>query len=343
MVLGALSVFALVPATSEATLVFTRSPLNPEVFAANDNGSAAHRIGLGSNPRVSPDGQTVAFYRSGRGKQPAELMVAPASGGAPRRLATGWQEPFVFTWSPDSTTIAVQLGPEVDKRRLTAIDVATGAQQTIARGYFGGVSFAPQGSEQLVFAMSPSESFPPRSDIYRIDLLPPGAESVAAVEPQQLTSDHRSTSPLWGPNERIVFVKHLGEMSRRYGPKNDLFLMNPNGARVKRLTHTKVAPLLSGLSPTEWSANGKRLLAEFGGQDTTYAVTVSPKTGVERALTREREVGFVGTALSRDGRLVLGSLGGFEPGSGHKVVSIPYAGGKPKLLANNASEPDWSR
>jgi hypothetical protein len=40
---------------------------------------------------------------------------------------------------------------------------------------------------------------------------------------------------------------------------------------------------------------------------------------------------------------VIGSLGGFEPGPGHKVVSIPYKGGKPKVLANNASEPDWSR
>jgi hypothetical protein len=167
--------------------------------------------------------------------------------------------------------------------------------------------------------------------------------SVAAEEPQRLTSDHRSSSPLWGPNERIVFVKHLGEKQRQYGPKNDLFLMNPNGKAVKRLTSTKVAPLLSGLSPTEWSANGSRLLAEFGGQDTTYAVAVNPTTGAERALTKEREVGFVGTALSRDGRFVLGSLGGFEPGPGHKVVSIPYAGGKPKVLASNASEADWSR
>jgi len=25
------------------------------------------------------------------------------------------------------------------------------------------------------------------------------------------------------------------------------------------------------------------------------------------------------------------------------VVSIPYKGGKPKVLANNASEADWSR
>jgi Tol biopolymer transport system component len=342
-VLSVLSSCLVVPASSQATLVFTRNPLKPTVYVAKNNGSAAREVGSGSNPRISPNGQTVAFYRFGQGKQPPRLMVAPASGGAPKQLATGWQEPFVFAWSPDSSRIVVELGPEVGKRRLVVIDVATGIQQTIASGYFGGVSFAPQDSEQLAFAMSASESFPPRSDIYRIDLLPPGAVSVAAVKPQRLTNDHRSTSPLWGPNEQIVFVKHLGEKSRKYGPKNDLFLMQEDGSGVKRLTHTKVGQLLFGLSPTEWSGNGRRLLAEFGGQDTTYAVTVNPRTGAERALTKEREVGFVGTALSANGKVVLGSIGGFEPGPGHKVVSIPYTGGKPRVLANNASEPDWNR
>jgi Tol biopolymer transport system component len=343
LIVGAavLAAFVVAPATSDATLVFTRNPFSPTVYVANDNGSSARKLGAGSNPRVSPDGQAVVFYRLGKGNQPSELMLAPASGGAPKQLASGWQDPFVFAWSPDSTTIAVLLGPEVGRQRLTTIDLATGTQQTIASGFFSGVSFSPQGG-QLVYARSTKE-FGPKSDIFRIDLLPPGAVSVAAVTPQRLTSDHRSSSPLWGPNERIVFVKHLGEKSRKYGPKNDLFLMDPDGGKVKRLTHTKVAPLLSGLSPTEWSANGNRLLTEFGGQDTTYAVTVNPKTGAERALTKQREVGFVGTALSKDGKFVLGSLGGFEPGPGHKVVRIPYAGGKPKVLANNASEADWSR
>lgn len=337
--------FLVAPATSQATLVFTRNPLNPVVFAANDDGSEAHRLGAGSNPRVSPDGKIVALLHQGKGRAARpELILAPADGSAPlSRLATGWREPSVFAWSSDAASIAAVLGPELGPKRLVLIDVVTGAQRTIARGFFSGVSFSPQGSEQLVYGRAANESFPPRSDIYRIDLLPPGAVGVAPELPHRLTTDHRSSSPLWGPNDRIVFVKHLGEKQRRYGPKNDLFLMSPGGDRVRRLTHTEVAPLLQGLSPIEWSADGSRLLAEFGGQDTSYAVTVNPKTGAERALTKGREVGFVGTALSSDGSTVLGSLGGFEPGPGHKVVSIPYTGGKPKLLVKNASEPDWSR
>ena len=341
VVLAVVGACLAVPASSQATLVFTRNPFSPTVYVANDNGSSARKIGSGSNPRVSPDGQTVAFYRFGKGNQPPELVVAPASGGPVRKLASGWQDPFVFAWSPDSATIAVLLGPEVGKQRLTLIDVASGAQRTVASGFFNGVSFAPDGA-QLAYGRSNKE-FGSKSDIYRFDIPEPGAVFVQAPQPVRITSDHRSSDPLWGPSEKIVFVKHLGEKSRKYGPKNELYLMNPSGKQVKRLTHTKVAPLLAGLDPTAWSANGKHLLAEFGGQDTTYAVTVNPKTGAERALTKERETGFVGTALSSDGKLVLGSLGGFEPGPGHKVVSIPYKGGKPKVLANNASEADWSR
>jgi Tol biopolymer transport system component len=331
----------VLPASSRATLVFTRNPLNPTVYVANDNGLAARKLGPGTEPRVSPDGQTIVFYRVGKGSQPADLMVAPAAGGVPKKLLSGWQDPFVFAWSPDSTTIAVLLGPEIGKQRLTLVDVASGTEQTVAGGFFNGVSFAP-GGDQLVYGRSNKE-FGSKSDIYRFDIPEPGAVFVQAPQPIRITSDHKSSSPLWGPNEKIVFVKHLGEKQRQYGPKNELYLMNPSGKQVKRLTHTKVAPLLAGLNPTAWSANGKHLLAEFGGQDTTYAVTVNPKTGAERALTKERETGFVGTALSRDGKFVLGSLGGFEPGPGHKVVSIPYKGGKPKVLANNASEADWSR
>jgi Tol biopolymer transport system component len=327
------------PATAGATLAFVRDPLNPTVYVANDNGSAARKVGAGSNPRVSPDGQTIVFYRLGKGKQPSDLMVVPAAGGAPRKLAGGWQDPFVFAWSPDSSMIAVLLGPDIGHQRLTTIDLASGVQNTVAGGYFNGVSFSPEGDE-LVYGRSSSE-FGPKSDVYRFQI--PIGESVRFVPPVRITHDHHSSSPLWGPNDRIVFVKHLGEKHRQFGPKNELFLMNPSGGQVKQLTHTKVDPLLSGLGPTAWSASGKQLLCEFGGQDTTYAVTVNPRTGAERALTKQREIGFVGTAISKDGRFVLGNLGGFEPTPNRKVVSIPYRGGEPKVLANNAAEPDWSR
>jgi Tol biopolymer transport system component len=323
------------PAAAGATLAYVKAPLNPAVYAAADNGSGAHRLGPGTNPRVSPDGESVAYLRETHGGA-QELKLAPAAGGASRTLVTDLRESFYMTFSPDSKTIAALRGPEIGKRKLVLIDVAGGGERVVATGFFSGFSFSPEGGE-LVYARATREDFPAPSDLYRV--------STSGGKAARLTRDHASLDPLWGPNDRIVFVKQLGAKQRKYGPKNELFLINPDGKGVKRLTHTKVDPLLQGLFPTEWSANGSHLLAEFEGQDTSYAVTVNPKTGAQRALDKRNqgESGFVGTAISRDGTAVLGYTGGFDPGSAHNVATFPYGGGRAKVLVKNAFSPDWSR
>ena len=332
---AAIALFAL-PAAAEATLVYVKNPMKPAVFAANDNGGGAFRVGPGNSPKVSPDGDVIAYARESSGGR-RQLMIAAAAGGGSAPVLSNLQESFYVTFSPDSKLIAAIRGPELGKRTLVLIDVTSGTLlRTVATGYFSGVSFSPDGTE-LAYSMSPSESYPPRSDVY--------TATVAAGKPARITKDHRSLDPLWGPTGQIVFVKQLAGKNRKYGPKNDLFLMNQLGAQVKRLTHTKVGQLTQGLYPTEWSESGNRLLAEFEGQDTSYAVTVNPRTGAEKALdkTNHGEQGFVGTALSKDGSTVLGFTGGFEPGPNHAVATIPYAGGKAKALVKSAFEPDWSR
>jgi dipeptidyl aminopeptidase/acylaminoacyl peptidase len=324
------------PATAQATLVYVKNPLHPAVFAANDSGGGAFKVGPGSNPRVSPDGDVIAYAREGSdGKR--QLMLAAAAGGGSKPILANLQESFYVTFSPDSKLVAAIRGPELGKRKLVLIDVTSGTfLRTVASGYFSGVSFSPDGTE-LAYSLAPTEKYPPKSDVFVAPV--GGGKSV------RITHDGRSLDPLWGPNGQIVFVKQLGAKNRKYGPKNELFLMNQFGAQVKRLTHTKVDPLLQGLYPTAWSDSGNQLLAEFEGQDTSYAVAVNPKTGAQKPLEKNGngEQGFVGTAISKDGTTVLGFTGGFEPGPNHDVATIPYGGGKAKVLVKNASEPDWSR
>jgi Tol biopolymer transport system component len=337
---AAAALFAI-PTVAQATLTYVRSPLKPAVYAAADNGSGARRVGPGRSPRISPDGQTIAYLHEGSGSSHSqELMVAPAAGGTSRTLMVGWQDTFYLAFSPDSQTIAALRGPELGARKLVLIDVASGAQRTVSSGYFSGFSFSPDGSE-LVYAKAGSEKYPPHSDVYRFEI--PIGQSVRFVPPVRITHDRNSQDPLWGPSGKIVFVKLLGARQRKYGPKNELYLMSPSGSQVKRLTHTKVDPLLQGLFPTDWSADGKRLLAEFEGQDTSYAVTVNPQTGAQRPLIKAEESGFVGTALSADGTTVLGFEGGFDPVNQHNVATVPYKGGKAKVLVRHATEPDWGR
>jgi dipeptidyl aminopeptidase/acylaminoacyl peptidase len=333
--LTAATALLALPAAAEATLVYVKNPMHPAVFAANDNGGAAFKVGPGTGPRVSPDGDVIAYQREGSGGK-NELKLAAAAGGGSRTILTDLRDSFYLTFSPDSKLIAAVRGPELGKRKLVLIDVVSGTiLRTVASGYFSGISFSPDGTE-LAYSVAASEKFPPKSNVY--------AAPIAGGKAVQLTRDGISQAPLWGPSGKIVFVKQLGGKQRKYGPKNELYLMNANGSQVKRLTHTKVGPLLLGLTPTEWSANGQRLLAEFGGQDTSYAVTVNPRTGAQKPLDKmgDGEQGFVGTALSSDGATVLGFTGGFEPGPDHTVSTIPYGGGKTKTLVKNGFEPDWS-
>lgn len=335
----AIALLAL-PAAAQGTLAYVKGSFQGTIYAADDNGNGPREVGFGYDPHVSPDGNWVA-YRREVGKIPQELKLAPSSGGPGKTLKTSFPEVFDLAWSPDSTHIAAVVGPELGPRRLVLLDLASGMQAFVARGFFGGFSFSPDSTE-IAYSVSQSEKYPPRSDVFRFPVPIPGVVNVRAPEPVRLTSDHRSSDPLWGP-QKIVFVKTLGK-NRRYGPKNELFLMNPQGKQVKRLTHTKVPLLLQGLFPTDWSADGNRLLTEFQGQDTSYAVVVNPKTGAQRPVAGTGETGFVGTDLSADGSLVLGFNGGFEVGlRNNKVQTVPYGGGKPKTLVKEAFEPSWNR
>jgi Tol biopolymer transport system component len=328
--LSALALAAIAPAGAGATLAFTRNPLHPAVFAAGDNGKGIHRIGAGSSPQVTPDGSSIAYLRAGR--EP-ELVLSPAAGGQPRTLMKNWRESFYLAFSPDSKMVAAERGAELGKRKLVMIDLATGRRRVLAHGFFDGFSFSPD-SRQLVYSKA-GRAFSTTGNLY---VTPVGGGKTKAI-----TADHRSIAPLWGPNGRIVFDR-VSNLKSEFGPKAQLYLTGSGGGQAKQLTHMPVARLLFGLSPVDWSANGNRLLAEFGGEDTSYAVTVNPRSGAERkVIPGDFEQGFIGAALSADGKLVLGTTGGEEPGPHHHVAVVPYSGGKQKVIVADGYEPDWSR
>jgi Tol biopolymer transport system component len=331
----AVAALLAVPAAANATLAYTTNIFHPHVTVAkSDNGKGAKRIGAGTNPKVSPDGKLVVFEREPANGKGPEMRLYDVASGKTKTIFSPWRDSYSFAWSPDSTMVAALRGGELGSRTLYVVDVETGKLTRIATGYFDGLSFSPD-SKELAFGLAAAESFPLKSDVYRYPLAGNAAHA--------LTRDQMSGYPLWGPTGQIAFVKFLGAKQRQYGPKNDLFLMNGDGKGVKRLTHTKVNPLTQGLYPTAWSASGKQLLAEYGGQDTSYAVAVNPRTGVETNLSPgNTETGFVGVNLTADGKTVLGYLGGYGgPGSQLKIASVRYAGGKPKILVRGGFSPSW--
>jgi Tol biopolymer transport system component len=328
----AVAALLAVPAAADATLSYTKDIKQPTLFYAKDNGKSAHKIGPGYNSRVSPDGKTVAYERSsGNG---VELRLFSLETGKSRQLLNPLQEGYEVAWSPDSTMIAAQTGPINGPFNLVVINVETMKRTKLATGFFNGFSFSPE-SDELAYGVAPKLAYPEKSNVFRIKIDGTGRFA--------LSHDKKSMDPLWGPTGQIVFARQQGGKTRQYGPANQLFVMNEDGERISQVTHTKVSPLAVGLGPIQISENGNRLLTEYGGEDQSYAVAVSLVTGNEKSLSPgNSETGFQATALSPDGTTVLGDVGlGFGGNPHPKVVTVPWSGGKQKVLVKGGYQPSW--
>ena len=100
--------------------------------------------------------------------------------------------------------------------------------------------------------------------------------------------------------------------------------------------------LVSGLTPLGFSADGKRLLAEFVGQDTSEAWAVQVGSGRARRV-RVKGKTVVGGGISRDGSRLLVTEGGLDgPASTGNVLAVPFTGGAPTRLVAHAAEPSWN-
>jgi Tol biopolymer transport system component len=324
--LAAGAALLLIAPAARAELVYVKKPVSssPQVWVAHDDGAAARRLGTGLQPVISPDGHWVAWRAPGSRER---VLLAKSTGGTPRRIVRSTQIGDL-RFSPDSKKLGIAL-----RSRLLVYDLAAGEQFAAAHGFVRGFSFSPD-SRALVYGTSGrDEALDAPSDLYALEL---GSDGKTRV-----TRDRKSLNPLWGPDGEIYHDRQI----RRSGdaPSYNLFAIHPDGGALRRITSLKIPRLLSGLVPLDISADAKRLLALFTGQDTAFGFAVNPATGNTRALSKKAETGFVGTDLSADGRTVLGMTGGPDPASRHDVVTVPWAGGRPTVLVRGATTPHWTR
>lgn len=305
----------------------------PEVLIAASDGSHARRLGSGTDPLLAPNGAAVAAAStSSRG--PA-LTIYSSSGSVTRRFfdiadATAHAQ----AWSPDSRYLAVMLSstdPASDAASgLAVIDAKSGTARVIAHGPIYGASFAPGGSDKLVYASAASNAVRARVNLYVA-----AADGAGKV---QMTHDGRSLNPVWG--RRAIAFDHE-RLRRDAAPAYQVWLMSPGGT-LRQLTGLPVAPLMQGLVPLSFSQDGTRLLAEYEGLDTSQAWTITLSGGLAVRL----EVGghgVSGAAISQSGATVLIDQGGFlNPPNAGKVASLPFSGGAPKLLITSGSDPSWN-
>lgn len=328
LALGA-ALTALAPAAAQAAVpsklsyVTGLAGTRPVVHVANADGSGAVRVGAGVDAQISPDGANVAIVTPYSGRGPT-LVVRPAAGGPARTLVGASQSLGELAWSPDGARLLVV----ANTTRLLSIDVASGERDVVARGQIQGASFAPDG-ERIAYARSRSARLSSPVNVF--------VAQADGSDAHAITRDGRSLYPLWGPT-RIAFTHQTPR--RADAPVYQLRVMRPDGSGVRQLTHMRIPTLLSGLTATDWSADGSRLLAEYGGQDTSEAWTVDVASGRARDLTGRFD-GVIGYGLSADGRTVLVQRGYFDEPRKQSVATIPFGGGRATVLVRHGSAPSW--
>lgn len=311
----------------------------PSVWTAGAGGQEAKELGPGDDPLVSPNGQSVAasLFGSGPNSQRGPSIAIYSTSGAPvadyLSLATATAMPLA--WSRDSRYLAVAvqstaLRDIAPRSSLVVIETTTGAVHRIANGSISGASFAPDASDRIAYARSLSLSSSAKTNIYVS-----GPEGAGV---KRLTNDGRSLNPVWGPR----YIAYDRERPRHDGPAYQIWLRSPSGGAPKRLTNVPVAQLLAGLVPIAFSADGSRLVAEFGGEDTSEGWTVLVPSGrAHRMLVHGRPVMAAG--ISRDGFSVLVDENAFEdPPSAGRVAELPFTGGPSTVLVAHGSQASWN-
>jgi hypothetical protein len=331
---------AVEPTVARLTYLTQTATSTSKVWIASASGGERKLLGLGQQPLLAPNGGSVAVSLFGASpgieQSGPAIGIFPAAGGPTDNflnLETAIAAPLA--WSPDSRYLAVSVqsseGLTAAGSSLDVIDTQAGTVSTIARGAIYGASFARDGSDRIVFALAHALSSA-GGNLY--------VSEASGASLRRITSDGRSLNPVWGPR----YIAYDRVRNRKLSPEFQIWLATASGVRVRKLTHVAVGSLVQGLVPLQFSASGSRLVAEFEGEDTSFAYTVNVVNGRARAVTNSRGESVQAAGISSDGSTLLVDENAFEqPPSDGRVSTIPFAGGRPTVLVAHASQASWNR
>jgi Tol biopolymer transport system component len=343
-VLGSAAVLAAAASAATAApvrIAYETSGHQEQTRVVNANGSGRKLLGTGQQPAVSPNGQMVAA--SPVGSHGAALRIY-STVGKPTQVCLNLSQAVAtaMAWSPDSRYLAVDLedttasstASNAGAGGVAIVDTTTRTVKLIAKGFVWGASFdpAPNAGDRLAYGLSGAHKLNSRTEIY--------ASNADGTDQTQITHGGRSLNPVWGP-KTIAFDRQRFRGDN--APAYNIWQMNGDGSNPGQITHVRVGPLLDGLVPVAWSASGRRMVAEFVGEDTNEGYTVSVVSRTAKLIKVAHHDSVEANGISRNGRTVLVTLdAGENPTAVGQIATIPFSGGRPRVFARHAGFGSWN-
>jgi Tol biopolymer transport system component len=283
-----------------------------------------YRLTLAGDPRLSPDGKTVAFVVTTIDKEEntylsAIWLVAADGASKPRRFTFGKKRDASPRWSPDQTMLAFSSTRDNEKAaQLYVLPVAGGEAERLTdlKESVDEITWSPDGRSIAFTSRVRTDAYDEEDDRrreprhikrlrYRLDSVgwtfdrPRRLFIVASdgsAEPKQLLSgDYEESGPAWSPDSKQIAFASARHKDWDADLVNDIYVVTAKGGKPKKLTKTA-----DGVSSPSWSPDGKRIAYALGRS--TRRSPSSTSLPVRRRSSRNRSTGTVRRSWRRASR-----------------------------------------
>ena len=296
--------FVYVPQWEPVLALYPFTGLNPSAPEERKDIFVDHSNSVRyAQPRWSPDGRRIAFYRSELNQEDSEnydVCIIPASGGEMRFLATtdSNRHPRGLSWSHDSNELAFVKWINWKERiaNIWIVSLHTGAVRPFTTD--GKENTAPSWSPDGKWISYLSRRGPPVGG-YRVWKQPVHGGKATLIEYDYVTI---AQSPIYSPDGTWVVYTGVYLSEGKFG-----FLarrVNEQGELTGEPVLVKAVGLGGTSKPLRWGHHGKIIVLQEDRREMTYALSV--KSGEQRRASSNPELLFEeGAQWLSDGKRLL--------------------------------------